>query len=68
MAGAIFAGGKRPGPPFLNPDKNPFPRKVSADLLSLSLTTCELDSTRYKDPSFLIGAASFTAERGMSDA
>ena len=61
----IIAGGKRPGPPFLNPEDNPFPRKFSADLF---LTTCGLDSTRYKGHSFLIGAASFTAERGTSDA
>ena len=60
--------GNRPGPLFLNPDNNPVSRKFFADLLSLSLKACRLDSTRYKGHSFRIGAASFAAERGMSDA
>ena len=60
--------GNRPGPLFLNPDNNPVSRKFFADLLSLSLKACGLDSTRYKGHSFRIGAASFAAERGMSDA
>ena len=41
----------------------PVSRKVLADLLSLSLKACGLDSTRYKGQSFRIGAASFAAER-----
>ena len=60
--------GNRPGPLFLNPDNNPVSRKFFADLLSASLKACGLDSTRYKGRSFRIGAASFAAERGMSDA
>ena len=60
--------GDRPGPLFLNPDNTPVSRKFFADLLSLSLKACGLDSTRYKGHSFRIGAASFAAERGMSDA
>lgn len=50
------------------PDNTPVSRKFFADLLSLSLKSCGLDSTRYKGHSFRIGAASFAAERGMSDA
>ena len=60
--------GNIPGPLFLNQDNNPVSRKIFADLLSRSLKACGLDSTRYKGHSFRIGAASFAAERGMSDA
>ena len=60
--------GNRPGPLFLNPDNNPVSRKFFADLMSLSLKAFGLDSTRYKGHSFRISAASFAAERGMSDA
>ena len=60
--------GNRPGPLFLNPDNNPVSRKIFADLLSLSLKSCGLDSRRYKGHSFRIGAASLAAEWGMSDA
>ena len=60
--------GNRPGPLFLNSDNTPVSRTFFAELLSLSLKACGLDSTRYKGHSFRIGAASFAAERGMSDA
>ena len=60
--------GNRPGPLFLNLDNNPVSRNFFADLLSLSLKACGLDSKRYKGHSFRIGAASFAADRGMSDA
>lgn len=60
--------GNRPGPLFLNFDNSPVSRTNFAELLSLSLNACGLDSTCYKGHSFRIGAASFAAERGMSDA
>ena len=60
--------GNRPGPLFLNSDNSPVSRTNFAELLSLSLKACGLDSTCYKGHSFRIGAASFAAERGMSDA
>ena len=60
--------GNRPGPLFLNSDNSPVSWTIFAELLSLSLKACVLDSTRYKGHSFRIGAASFAAERGMSDA
>ena len=60
--------GNRPGPLFLNLDNSPVSRTIFSDLLSLSLKACGLDSTYYKGHSFRIGAASFAAERGMSDA
>ena len=60
--------GNRPGPLFLNLDNSPFSRAIFAELLSLSLKACGLDSTPYKGHSFRIGAASFAAERGKSDA
>ena len=57
--------GDRPGPLFLNSDNSPVPRSFFADLLSISLRTCGLDSTRYNGHSFCIGAASFAAEQGV---
>lgn len=60
--------GNRPRSLFLTPDYNPVSRIFFADLLSLSLKACGLDSTRYKGHSFRIGTASFAAERGMCDA
>ena len=43
-------------------------RSFSTDILRLALTSCGLNSSRYKGHSFRIGAASFAADRGMSDA
>ena len=60
--------GNRPGTLFLNSDNSPVSRTIFAELLSLSLKACGLDSTRYKGHSFRIGAASFAADRGKSDA
>ena len=59
--------GNRPGPLFLNLDNSPVSRTNFGELLALSLKACGLDSTRYKGHRFCIGAASFAAERGMSD-
>lgn len=64
----LLLRGNRSGPLFLNLDNSPVSRTIFAELLSLSLKACGLDSTRYKGHSFRIGAASFAAERGMSDA
>ena len=55
-------------PPFLLvylslQGNRPVPRNLFADLLSISLKACGLDSTCYKGHSFRIGAASFAAER-----
>ena len=58
----------RPGPLFLNSGNPQVLRNLFVDLLSISLKTCGLDSASYKGHSFRIGAASFAAERGMSDA
>ena len=60
--------GNRPGPLFLNSNNSPVSQTIFAELLSLSLRACGLDSTRYKGHSFRIGAASFAADQGMSDA
>jgi len=60
--------GNRPGPLFLNSDNSPVSHIHFAELLSLSLKACGLNSTCYKGHSFRIGAASFAAEWGMSDA
>ena len=62
--GLFITSGNRPGPLFLNSDNSPVSRTIFAELLSLSLKACRLDSARYKGHIFRIGAA----ERGMSDA
>ena len=64
----LLLRGNRPGPLFLNSDNSPVSRTIFAELLSLFLRACGLDSTRYKGHSFRIGAASFAADWGMSDA
>ena len=60
--------GPRPGPLFITSDHSPVSRTSFSSLLSLTLQSCGLDPTRYKGHSFRIGAASFAADRGMSDA
>ena len=68
MLGYLTLRGNRPGPLFLNLDNSPVSRSHFTDLLSLSLKLCGLDPTRYKGHSFRIGAASYAADRGLSDA
>jgi hypothetical protein len=43
-------------------------RKLFTDYLALIFKTCGLDPTKYKGHSFRIGAATFAAECGFSDA
>lgn len=60
--------GNSPGPLFMNQGNSPVSRSFFTDLLNRSLRTCGLNPALYKGHSFRIGAASFAADRGMSDA
>lgn len=60
--------GSLPGPLFANPDNSPVSRTFFADILCFPCKSCGLSPMRYKSHSFRIGAASFAAGRGMSDA
>ena len=53
---------------FRMPDGSPVSRSVFTEKLSTVLKFCGLDPSRYKGHSFRIGAASYAADRGMSDA
>ena len=57
-----------PGPLFHLADGSPVSRSTFSDKLSMAIKYCGLDPSRYKGHSFRIGAASFAADAGMSDA
>ena len=56
------------GPLFCWPDNTPVSREYFVRSLKEALQFCDLDHTRYKSHSFRIGAASWAAANGMSDA
>ena len=56
------------GPLFRTRDGRAVARKTFTDNLALTFSACGLDSTKYKGHSFRIGAATFAAESGFSDA
>ena len=60
--------GNRPGPLFCCADGSPVSRTILIDKLSMAIKYCGLDPSRYKGHSFRIGAASYAADAGMSDA
>ena len=60
--------GQSPGPLFCWPDASPICRSFFVTALSEDLNFCDLDGSRYKSHSFRIGAASWAAAKGMSDA
>jgi hypothetical protein len=60
--------GNQPGAIFITQQGNPVTREVFAARLSEAIKFCGLNPTRYKSHSFRIGAASYAAEKGMSDA
>lgn len=60
--------GQSPGPLFCWPDASPICRSFFVTALSEDLNFCDLDGSRYKTHSFRIGAASWAAAKGMSDA
>ena len=60
--------GTSPGPLFCRPDASPISRTFLTKALSDALRYCNLDVEGYKSHSFRIGAASWAAAKGMSDA
>ena len=60
--------GTSPGPLFCWPDLSPISRNFFTKALADSLRFCDLDVSGYKSHSFRIGAASWAASKGMSDA
>ena len=60
--------GSADGPLFQTRDGHAISRKMFADHLAIIFRTCGLDANRYKEHSFRIGAATFAAECGFSDA
>jgi hypothetical protein len=56
------------GPLFQMFDGHPVSRKTFSDFLLLVFRSCGLDSSKYKGHSFRIGAATFAASCGFSDA
>ena len=56
------------GPLFQTRDGHAISRKMFTDHLAIIFRTCGLDANRYKGHSFRIGAATFAAECGFSDA
>ncbi|XP_031552422.1 uncharacterized protein LOC116289613 [Actinia tenebrosa] len=55
------------GPLFCWPDNSPVRRQFFVNALNNALGFCGLDHKDYKTHSFRIGAASWAAEKGMSD-
>ena len=58
----------KPGFLFNSPDGSPISQSTFSDQLSTALKYCGLNLACYKGHSFCIGAASYAADRGMSDA
>lgn len=64
----LLLRGSNSGPLFVIPGNTPVPRPLFDRQLHRCLAFCKLDSTCYKGHSFRIGAASYAAEQGYSDA
>ena len=60
--------GSSPGPLFCFADGSPVKTGQFTQQLRQALNFCGLDSSKYKSHSFRIGAASWAAEKGLSDA
>ena len=60
--------GASPGPLFCFADGSPVKTSQFTQKPTQALNFCGLDSIKYKSHSFRIGAASLTAEKGLSDA
>ena len=60
--------GVRPGAIFVSEGGLPVSRSVFSSQLLRACHLCGLDPSRYKGHSFRIGAASYAADRGFSDA
>ena len=60
--------GTRAGALFMGQDGKAVSRDTFSNQLAEAVSRCGLDPTRYKGHSFRIGAASYAAARGVSDA
>ena len=60
--------GPRPGPLFVHTHGSAVAREFFTTELQKTPLFCKLDPSRYKGPSFRIGAASLAAAKGFSDA
>jgi hypothetical protein len=60
--------GTCPGTLFLDNTGRPITRDCFSNYLALTIKHCGLDLARYKGDSFRIGAGSYAAKHGMSDA
>ena len=60
--------GIRPGAIFVSEVGLPVSRSIFSSQLLRACHLCGLDPSRYKGHSFRIGAASYVADRGLSDA
>ena len=60
--------GTIPGPLFITVDEAPVTRSYFSNQPASAIRRCGLSPTFYKGHSFRIGAASHTADRGLSDA
>ena len=58
----------RPGPLFTLSDGSAVSTNLFSQVLNQCLTFCRLDPNHYKPHSFRIGAASFAADQGFTDA
>lgn len=52
----------------MSANKSPVSRAEFVNTLSIAIKYCGLDPSRYKGHSFRIGAASYAADAGVSDA
>jgi len=64
----VSVRGTTNGPLFVNQDGSLVLRSEFTNMLSSALRICDLDPNRYKGHSFRIGAATYAAEQGFSDA
>lgn len=64
----IKMSGTQDGPLFMKEDGTSVCRKEFINVLNLALKLCDLDPNKYKGHSFRIGAATYAAEQGISDA
>ena len=60
--------GSSAGPLFLDENRHAVTRQLFTKWLKASLSMCGLNSASYKGHSFRIGAATWAAEQGLSDA
>lgn len=68
LADFISMRGAQPGPLFCSVSNHPVSRYTFDSHLHRCLRFCKLDSTRYKGHSFRIGATTYRADQGDSDA